>query len=256
MVAGQVIHQVKGSTRWRRAGPDSRSPGSQWVRSGRIRRQTGGYARDRISGRRSCPPPGIGRESLAGVCCTARLLTLRSRPIVSWAAATADRSWRLIMCIAALAASAGVARLGLRMRYRVVGAATLAPPRGLNDLITLQNSWSGAGSNRRPSAFQALYRAPRPRTRTFRCPAQSHYRWSAAITTIVTTVPRCAAVPFRLWGFCGDHRQRADLWGFCGPLETAAGSSARLASPALERQRLKHPALLTVTRVSTAHEPV
>ena len=192
MVAGQVIHQVKGSTRWRRAGPDSRSPGSQWVRSGRIRRQTGGYARDRISGRRSCPPPGIGRESLAGVCCTARLLTLRSRPIVSWAAATADRSWRLIMCIAALAASAGVARLGLRMRYRVVGAATLAPPRGLNDLITLQNSWSGAGSNRRPSAFQALYRALRPRTRTFRCPAHRHCRWSAAIKSMVATVPRCA----------------------------------------------------------------
>jgi len=43
------------------------------------------------------------RQFLTGVCCTARVLTLRSRPIVSWAA-TADRSWRLIMCKAALAA--------------------------------------------------------------------------------------------------------------------------------------------------------
>ena len=49
----------------------------------------------------------------------------------------------------------GIARLGLWMRYHVVGADALAPRSGLNDLITLQNWWSGAGSNRRPSAFQA-----------------------------------------------------------------------------------------------------
>ena len=48
----------------------------------------------------------------------------------------------------------GIARLGLWMRYHVAGAAPLAPRSGLNDLITLQNWWSGAGSNRRPSAFQ------------------------------------------------------------------------------------------------------
>jgi hypothetical protein len=41
------------------------------------------------------------------------------------------------------------------MRYYVAGATALAPRSGLNDLITLQNRWSGAGSNRRPSAFQA-----------------------------------------------------------------------------------------------------
>ena len=48
----------------------------------------------------------------------------------------------------------GIARLDLWMRYYVVGAAALAPRSSLNDLITLQNRWSGAGSNRRPSAFQ------------------------------------------------------------------------------------------------------
>jgi hypothetical protein len=44
--------------------------------------------------------------------------------------------------------------VGLWMRYPVVGAAALAPRSWPNELITLQNWWSGAGSNRRPSAFQ------------------------------------------------------------------------------------------------------
>ena len=69
-------------------------------------------------------------------------------------------------------------------------------------------------------------------------------------------MPRCAG-EFRF--VCGDSvgitRQRADLWGFCGPLEAAAGSSAPPRLPTLERQRPKHPALLTVTRDSTVHEP-
>ena len=47
-----------------------------------------------------------------------------------------------------------IGRLALWMRCPVVRAAPLAPRSGLNDLITLQNWWSGAGSNRRPSAFQ------------------------------------------------------------------------------------------------------
>ena len=60
-------------------------------------------------------------------------------------------------CAWALATSVGRGSLacGLWMRYHAVGAATLAPRSGVNDLITLQNWWSGAGSNRRPSAFQA-----------------------------------------------------------------------------------------------------
>ena len=59
-------------------------------------------------------------------------------------------------CAWALATSVGRGSLacGLWMRYHAVGAATLAPPSGLHGLITLQNWWSGAGSNRRPSAFQ------------------------------------------------------------------------------------------------------
>ena len=51
----------------------------------------------------------------------------------------------------ALATSVGRGSLawGLWMRYHAVGAATLAPPSGLHGLITLQNWWSGSGSNRR-----------------------------------------------------------------------------------------------------------
>jgi hypothetical protein len=56
-----------------------------------------------------------------------RVLTLRSRPIVSWAAA-ADRPWQLITCIAALAASVGRGSLAwVWMPYQVVAATTLAP---------------------------------------------------------------------------------------------------------------------------------
>ena len=58
----------------------------------------------------------------------------------------------------ALATSVGRGSLacGLWMRYHAVGAATLAPRSGVNDLITLQNWWSGAGSNRRPSLFRRV----------------------------------------------------------------------------------------------------
>jgi hypothetical protein len=64
------------------------------------RRRPAGAASAGLSGRFLTVP------FLTGVCRTARVLTLRSRPIVSWAATT-DRSWRLIICIAAPAASVG-----------------------------------------------------------------------------------------------------------------------------------------------------
>ena len=89
---------------------------------------------------------------------TAEVLTLRSRPLsrvkAQWgpplAAADVHRGTR-----------DPCDRKGSRLlvancvRLRVVRASQLAPRSGLNDLITLQNRWSGAGSNRRPSAFQA-----------------------------------------------------------------------------------------------------
>ena len=114
----------------------------------------------------------------------------------------------------------------------------MAPRCGPNDLTTLQNWWSGAGSNRRPSAFQALYRALRPRTRTFRCPAHRHCRWSAAIKSMVATVPRCAG-EFRFVcgvsvGITGRGRTCGDS---VGPPAVAAGSSA---SPPLSGRASGH----------------
>jgi hypothetical protein len=37
-----------------------------------------------------------------------------------------------------------------------------------------------------------------------------------------------SSVPFRLWGFCEDHRQKADLWGFCG---APVGRRGKLCQP-------------------------
>jgi hypothetical protein len=95
-------------------------------------------------------PQSLGKysafgRSLTGVSWT-RVLTLRSRPTVSWAARrrpilTAHDVHRATCSLG----RGGIARLGLSMRYHLARAATLAPRSGLNDLITLQNSWSGAG---------------------------------------------------------------------------------------------------------------
>ena len=115
--------------------------------------------------------------------------------------------------------------------------------------------WSGAGSNRRPSAFQAPYRASRPRTRTFRCPAQRHYRWSAAIEAIVATVPRCAGAFRFVCGVSVGITGRARTCGdSVGPPQAAVGSSASL--PPLEGPGDQNrPRLLKVTRDLAAHEP-
>jgi integrase len=98
-----------------------------------------------------------------------------------------------------------------------------------------QKRWSGAGSNRRPSAFQALYRALRPRTRTSPLPSSEalplvsrHYGHRSNRAEV------CRGVPFRLWGFCGDHRQRADLWGSCG---AARGRRGKLRQRSTLRER-------------------
>src|SRR5215468_12331784 len=82
------------------------------------------------------------------------VLTLRSRPIVSRRPPPADPGGSSCASGTRSLRREGIARLDLWMRYYVVGAAALAPRSSLNDLITLQNRWSGAGSNRRPSAFQ------------------------------------------------------------------------------------------------------
>src|SRR5215467_8463739 len=82
------------------------------------------------------------------------VLTLRSRPIVSRRPPPADPGGSPCASGTRSLRRGGIARLDLWMRYHLAGAAALAPRSGLNDLITLQNRWSGAGSNRRPSAFQ------------------------------------------------------------------------------------------------------
>ena len=96
------------------------------------------------------------RQFLTDACYTTTVLTLRSRPIVSWAATDGPiLAARHVYRGTRSLRRERIARVGLWRRYHVVGAAPLAPRSGPNDLITLQNRWSGAGSNRRPSAFQA-----------------------------------------------------------------------------------------------------
>jgi len=58
----------------------------------------------------------------------------------------------------------------------------------------------------------------------------------------------------RLWGFCGDHRQKADLWGFCGATACRRG---KLRQPSIlgEPGGQSGPRLLKVTRDQAAHEP-
>ena len=88
----------------------------------------------------------------------------------------------------------------------------------------LPSGWVAGGL-----AAEALYRALRPRTRTFPLPSSEalplvRRHWNHRSNR----AEMCRGVPFRLWGFCGDHRQRADLWGFCG----AARRPSREALPA------------------------
>jgi len=78
----------------------------------------------------------------------------------------------------------------------------------------------------------ALSRLETQEREPFRCPAQSHYRWSAAIEAIVATVPGYAA-EFRLVcgisvGITGRGRTCGDS---VGPPRAAAGSSAILGEP-------------------------
>jgi len=80
------------------------------------------------------------------------------------------------------------------------------------------NPWSGAGSNRRPSACQGFCHPRDHSPESIQKPSShalslvswsnSHHSDSAAEYRIV---------PFRLWAFCGGLRPTADLWGNCGP---------------------------------------
>src|SRR5690348_18446823 len=86
--------------------------------------------------------------------------------------------------------------------------------------------------------WKALYRALRPKREPFRCPAQRHCRWSAAIDFIVATVPRCAR-EFRFVcgvsvGSSAEGRVVGILWGHRGPPQEALPAFHPLGSLAVK----------------------
>ena len=94
----------------------------------------------------------------------------------------------------------------------------------------LNNWWSGAGSNRRPSAFQRFHR-PWTRSRSFRAsPVHRQRCWSVGLHRHDSDrAAVCRVIPFRLRGsvvtapepgfvgFCGPHMR------FAAPADTSAG---------------------------------
>ena len=159
------------------------------------------------SRQRTCPEPFIsataslsrhqppaGRRSVVPDRCLLHrqgFLTLRSRPIVARTAAAGPilaanhvhrgtRSLRM----------EGIARLrSLDCVITRSEPATLAPRSGLNDLITLQNWWSGARSNRRPSAFQRCCHSLAMIRINRMSPAHRHRGWPRAYNAILAMVP-------------------------------------------------------------------
>ena len=127
------------------------------------------------------------------------------------------------------------------MQDPVVGAAALAPRSGLNDPITLQNPWSGAGSNRRPSAFQEPYRPFGVKRGKFLLPCSSASPLvSRVLSHSIDRTGVCRRVPFRPWDSCGDHRQNAELWGFCGAGRMRMLSPAPRVTPTAEVRSITH----------------
>ena len=107
-----------------------------------------------------------------------------------------------------------------------------APVGEIRGAVLAGQKWrSGAGSNRRPSAFQGLYRPLRPNHERFLLPCSSQSPLvSSYLDHFNRSAELCRRVTFRLWDSCGDRLRSVKLWGFCGELRANADAPA---SPAL-----------------------
>ena len=76
--------------------------------------------------------------------------------------------------------------------------------------------WSGAGSNRRPSAFQGFYQPETMIRRNTADHSYPHWHWSESSPASYQPCHRVPHNPVSSVGLLWGSTRTSDLWGFCG----------------------------------------
>ncbi len=96
------------------------------------------------------------------------------------------------------------------------------------------------GPNRRPSAFQELYRPSGQKRESPCCPAHRRLRWPAGFSAIISTVPGYRRVPFCPWDSCGITARTRSCWDSAGAGRRRMLSPAPSATPTAEVHSITH----------------
>ena len=189
--------------RWRRQ--------HQWLLTAVLRQRSLRQRSQRLRGRRQHPNHRNPRNPRR----SAFVLTFRfnvARSCLRHAAAAASRIRKdsPVTC-------ENIRKTGIPGRCH--GAEAQDPHKGPQAIAGLesQNAWSGAGSNRRPSAFQGFYHPPNHGPESIQKPSSpALFLVSQSYSHHSDRAAKYRIVPFRLWVSCGARAQARTCGAFVG----------------------------------------